>query len=312
MGIGPHICVTMMKRNFFPLSLRTRAISSGSFPLSTNATPAVWPSIHQIYFEENQVPYLDEDFIPYRNVANPRPEWCEYFVFRTEYLAGTCGHGLTGFVSWKFGQKTGLSGGDFCSWIAEHPGYDVYFVNPFPNLVRKRFRNVWHQGSICHPAILPIAQLLFDKVGYQVNLKAIEMDERVTAYCNYWAATPEFWRRYIEFCEPLYNVIESGLTSDEKARILARADAVSTCCYIPYIFERLFSTLLCIDPDIRSLRMPLPSNTSGKLAEPPLYKKIAREIYRPFKPLSKKIAREIYRPFKRMKERRAGKFRAAS
>jgi hypothetical protein len=58
--------------------------------------------------------------------------------------------------------------------------------------------------------------------------------------------------------------------------------------------------------------MPLPSNTSGKLAEPPLYKKIAREIYRPFKPLSKKIAREIYRPFKRMKERRAGKFRAAS
>jgi hypothetical protein len=286
-----------MKQISSPLSLGKRAIFPGSSRPASNGTPAKWPAIHQIYYEENQVSHLDEDFIPYRNVANPRPEWCEYFVFRTEYLAGTCGHGLTGFLSWKFGQKTGLSGGKFCRWIATHPGYDVYFVNPFPNLVRKRFRNVWHQGSRCHPAILPIAQSLFDKVGYRFNLEAIAMDERVTAYCNYWVATPKFWRRYMEFCEPVHDVVENGLTSDEKACILARADSSSNCCYIPYIFERLFSTLLCIDPEIRSLRMPLPDNGDGKLTEPPLHMKIATEIYR---------------PFKRMKERRAGKFKAAS
>lgn len=257
----------------------------------------MWPTIHQIYYEECQISHLDEDFIPYQNLTNPRPEWCEYFVFRTEYLAGTCGHGLTGFVSWKFRQKTGLTGGDFCRWIANHPGYDVYFVNPFPNLIRKRFQSVWHQGSVCHPEILPIAQSLFDRVGYQLNLEAIEMDERVTAYCNYWVATPEFWRRYITFCEPLYDVIENGLTSDAKARILARADVKADCCYIPYIFERLFSTLLCIAPDIRSLRMPVPGNEDGKLKELPLYKKIVREIYR---------------PYKRMKECRAAKISAAS
>lgn len=282
-----------MRETTSPTSRGKQAFVPGSPQPATNCAPATRPAIHQIYYEDGQAAYLDRDFIPYRNVANPRPEWCEYFVFRTEYLAGTCSRGLTGFLSWKFGQKTGLSGKDFHSWIANYPGYDVYFVNPFPQFVRKRFRSVWHQGSICHRDLLPIAQLLFDKVGYRLNIEALAMDERVTAYCNYWVATPEFWRRYMEFCEPLYDVVENGLTPNQKDRILARADSVSKCCYIPYIFERLFSTLLCIDHDIRALRMPLPNNVDGKYMEPPLYIRIIREICRPYKRMKERRTREL-------------------
>lgn len=258
---------------------------------------AAWPTIHQIYYEERQVAHLEKDFIPYNNVANPRSTWCEYFVFRTEYLAGTCGHGLTGFVSWKFGQKTGIRGDAFRRWVAAHPGYDVYFVNPFPELAQRRFRNVWHHASFCHPEILTIAQSLFDKVGYRIDLESLRMDERVTAYCNYWAGTPGFWRRYMEFCEPLHDMIENGLTPTEEARILARADAESDCCYIPYIFERLFSTLLCIENGLRTLRMPLPKEEACKAKDVPWYRKIPREIYR---------------PIKRMKERQSATTRGGS
>lgn len=213
------------------------------------------PRIFQIFYLPAQADQLEPDFIPYANVENPRPEWCEYFVFRKEYHAGTCAGGITGFMSWKFRQKTGLSGTAFRGWIDEHPGYDVYFVNPFPNLVHRRLPNVWHHGDRFHPGISKITQKLFKKVGYKVNLRRLRMDEKQTAYCNYWAGTPQFWRRYMEFCEPLYDLIENGLTREERAVLLARADEVSNCCYLPYIFERLFSTLLCVDPSIRALSM---------------------------------------------------------
>jgi hypothetical protein len=46
--------------------------------------------IHQIYYDDAQRPALDPAFLPYDNRANPRPEWREYHVFRTEWLAGRC------------------------------------------------------------------------------------------------------------------------------------------------------------------------------------------------------------------------------
>jgi hypothetical protein len=225
-----------------------------------------------------QADQLEPGFIPYSNVENPRPEWCEYLVFRKEYHAGTCDHGITGFMSWKFRQKTGLTGAAFRGWIAEHPGYDVYFVNPFPDLVQRRYPNVWRQGDRCHPGISRITQRLLKRVGHNVNLRGLRMDEKQTAYCNYWAGTPQFWRRYMEFCEPLYDLIENGLSCEEKAALLARADSVSECCYIPYIFERLFSTLLCIDPSIRALSMHMA--TKPRLSWGGWVK---RELCRPYK-----------------------------
>lgn len=234
--------------------------------------------LYQIFYRPCQAEQLDVNFIPYCNVENPRPEWCEYFVFRKEYYAGTCGVGITGFLSWKFRQKTGVSGEAFRNWINEHPGYDVYFVNPFPHLAQKRRPNVWYQGDRRHPGMSKIAQELLAKIGFKMILRALRMEERHIAYCNYWAGTPEFWRRYMNFCEPLYELIENGLSRQAKATLLMRADKVSDCCYIPYIFERLFSTLLCVDGSIRSLGMhtvSVPRLSWGGW--------MRRELYRPYK-----------------------------
>lgn len=214
-----------------------------------------WPEVNQIYYARSQRSKLEPSFIPYFNKENLHPEWREYHVFRTEYNQGSCAHGLTGFVSWKFGDKTGVSGTRFCEWIQTNPGYDVYFVNPFPHELR--FKSVWEQGDACHPGITSIAQSLFDRVRYQTDLASLVMDETTTAYSNFWVGTPVFWRKYMEFCEPLYHLIMYGVSEEERRRLFSRADRIIDSSYVPFIFERLFSTLLTTQSDIASLRMPL-------------------------------------------------------
>lgn len=236
--------------------------------------------LHQIYYQAPQLNHLDPAFIPYCNVANPRPEWCEYHVFRSAYHAGSCCQGITGFVSWKFSQKTGVTGAAFREWILANPGHDVYFINPFPQLVRKRRPNVWYQGDRYHPGISAIAQELFERLGYDIDLRALRMGEKEIAYCNYWAGTPAFWGRYMAFCEPFHDLIENGLDDENRAKLLRRADAQNDICYIPYLFERLFSTLLCLDESIRAVRMRTPKEarlTWGHW--------IRRELSRPYRRL---------------------------
>ncbi|MEI7780480.1 MAG: hypothetical protein WCJ18_00970 [Planctomycetota bacterium] len=238
------------------------------------------PRIHQIYYDPPQRELLDPAFLPYSNVSNERPEWREYHIFRKEYLAGSCDQGITGFVSWKFGQKTGISGAQFRDWIERLPGYDVYFVNPFP---LPQFRNVWCHGDLCHPGITEISQMLFHRVGLRTDLASLRMDRRHTAYCNYWAATPQFWDRYMAFCEPLHDLIEHRLEPAVRARLMQRADAVTEAPYIPYIFERLFSTLICIDQRIRAIGMPLPE--ADRRPRRSVMNTIFREVARPLRQL---------------------------
>ena len=234
--------------------------------------------IFQIFYQPTQIDHLEDAFIPYSNIENSRPEWCEYYIFRKEYQAGTCDHGITGFVSWKFRQKTGMSGEAFCSWVEAHPGYDVYFVNPFPRLTKRWMPNVWNQGDQCHPGITQIAQSLLDRLGYKIKLRHLRMGENHIAYCNYWAGTPQFWQRYMQFCEPIYDLIENGLSHDERAVLLKRADRYSDSCYLPYIFERLFPTLLCIDDGIRALRMHTSTERRRTWGE-----WVSREVSRPYR-----------------------------
>ena len=54
------------------------------------------------------------------------------------------------------------------------------------------------------------------------------------------------------FCEPIYHHIETGLDPADRRLIWSRADREIDAPYVPFIMERLFSTLLALRPDIRS------------------------------------------------------------
>lgn len=207
--------------------------------------------IFQIFYQPLQQKELDPDFIPYPNLKNPRPDLCEYHIFRNEFFKGNCNSGLTGFVSWKFFEKTGLTGKEFQEWIATNPGYDVYFINPYP--MQKRTLNVWRQGNRRHPNISKIAQSLFSQCGRDVDLLSLSMAEEHVAFCNYWVGAPSFWKKYIDFCEPICEIVEDEISKDGLSCLLEQADKKSGLCYIPYILERLFSTMLTLDSSVRSL-----------------------------------------------------------
>ena len=232
--------------------------------------------IFQIFYHPSQADHLDNSFTPYDNTSNLQPEWCEYAIFRNEFFKGTCETGLTGFLSWKFKEKTGLVGSQLFEWIQANPDYDVYFINPFlKDLRRTRSKNIWEHGEKCHPGIISLTQGLLDEVGYEIDIKTLTMDPEKTLFCNYWIGSPVFWKQYIEFCEPLYQLIQNKLDHQQKRILLEKADQ-SGNCLIPYIIERLFSTLLSTHKDIRVKAWH--TNNTKNLS---LHQWMMREIKRP-------------------------------
>lgn len=206
--------------------------------------------IHQIYYDDAQRAGLDQAFIPYDNRANPCPQWREYHVFRTAWLAGRCrAADVTGFVSWKFGAKTGLPGRLFTRFIARHPGHDVYFVNPV-RVEPRPFANIWLQAEAHHPGILGLARRILAAVGVDVDLARLDQPRDQVLFCNYWAGTARFWDAYMAFCEPVFHHIEHGLDAADRRLVWSRADRVIDSPYAPFIMERLFSTFLALRPDI--------------------------------------------------------------
>lgn len=200
--------------------------------------------IYQIHYKPELRRFLDPAFIPYENFGNERPEWREFHVFRKEWLAGTMDrHAYTGFFSWKFRQKARIEGQALLDFARANPGADCYFINPFPDKIA-RFPSVWHQGEHSHPGLIEAAEAIFRKVGYRPRLADAVHTSDVICCCNFWFATPAFWKAYMGFCLPVYDYIENEAAEQEKAILWASADRVSKAPLVPFIFERLFTEFL--------------------------------------------------------------------
>jgi hypothetical protein len=192
---------------------------------------------------------LSKEFTPYLNKTND--DFYESGVFKREFEQKThLRSAYTGFVSWKFEGKTCIAAHDFLALSKEQPGRDVYFLNPFPELVGK-FKNIWIQGAESHPGLLMLAQRIFDHVGVDVSLLDMENDELNTLYCNYWYGSQKFWAEFMRFCSPFYELFDDK-SSKFYAEIRASAKYHGGGTLIPFFMERLFSTFLVLRSDITS------------------------------------------------------------
>lgn len=211
--------------------------------------------IHQIYFAPEQEKTLDPAFIPMPNLDNPYPERREFFLYdRFFKQKAYAGSDLSGLFSHKFGVKTGLSGEEFIAWIQRNPGYDAYFVNPFPDTVYWFF-NVWVQGEISHRGILPLAQEVFDGLNYAIDLSRFpRTDGKTTSYSNFWVGTPGFWEAFMDFALPAY---EYMLEPERASRFFQTTYHDSEAEIFPFIMERMFSTFIVTHPRFRVLAFPL-------------------------------------------------------
>lgn len=208
--------------------------------------------IYQIYFRKEQKSFLEPHLIPYFKPEFEEPEWREYWTFKKNYRKVLSSKCLTGFVSWKFASKSGVPPEKFIRFIQQNPDFDVYFLNPFP-LDSVIFSNVWHHGEYYHPGLIDFSQKLLAKAGYSIDLRNISHYPEQAGYSNYWVGNGKFWKQYMDFTKPFENYVRNNLTSAEAEYLYSIADPVSNCSHIPFIIERLFTSLLVKNKNLKSI-----------------------------------------------------------
>lgn len=209
--------------------------------------------IHQIYFRPDQLPNLDKSFIPYDNSKNPRPDLREFMVFKKAYEEGqVSGSDYYGYLSWLFTKKSNLTGAEFIAFCERNPGYDVYFVNPFPTEIYHG--NMWHHGENHHEGMAEIVQHIFDTLNYGINVRGLPYTVGTHAFCNFWVGNAKFWKTYMDFALPVYNYIFNEMPQEYRDRIFDTADkSRNNLHHFSFIFERIFTTLILTNKDITFL-----------------------------------------------------------
>ncbi len=207
-------------------------------------------NIFQIYFRPEQKAGLTPEFIPYFKAENEEIEWREYWTFAKNQKTAIASNGLTGYLSWKFEKKSGVAAKKFLRFIADNPGFDVYFINPFP-LDSLLFDNVWDHGGHYHPRLKEFSAELLKNARYEVDIRNLINTPDQTAYSNYWVGNSKFWKAYMSFTQPAVRYMRTNLTPSESEYLYSLADKVSNCSHIPFVIERLFTTLLVVHPEIK-------------------------------------------------------------
>lgn len=229
------------------------------------AEPAVDSKVRifQIYYQASQRQYLDPAFEPYNNAGDNSP-LLEFNVFRKLQNSDLVkGLELWGAVSWRFTEKTGLSGADLQQVIASNPGYDVYYCNPHVEL-EGLYHNLWLQGETVHPNFMILAEEFYKAVGWPVSHLTAIHSSRMFSSANYFVGTPVFWEKYIQFINKALNNVDKNLSSVAKAMIYSSAadwnNRHAQATYLPFFVERSFSEFLsAAGSTVRVFKYALPA-----------------------------------------------------
>jgi len=218
--------------------------------------------IRQIYYSEQTRSQLDPGFIALDN-SGLRPDWREYWPMRTYLLGHTLDEGtLYGFFSPKFRQKTTLDSASVNAFIAAAPAdADVIGFSPFFDQGAIHL-NVFEQAATNHPGIWPIFEAVTKLVAPGIDPHTAPMDSRHSIFCNYFVATPAFWRLWLGITERLFAIAEAGtsaLAQQLNAPIAYGPGAVPSKVFI---IERIVTLVLAADPRWRvhhfdPLRLPM-------------------------------------------------------
>lgn len=203
--------------------------------------------IYQIYFEPWHLELLDPNLEPFDN-ANSLSETYEFDVFQRLFETdATQSAQLWGALSWRFTEKTGMTGGELREVIAANPGYDVYYCNPYPQH-ESLFHNMWLQGETCHPRFIEVTKEVFKAVGIPENYLFNITDNSLFSASNYFIGNNKFWKLYIAFVKRVIGLSESRLPKD-MLKLLHSTEADEKmvhggATYVSFIIERLFPVFI--------------------------------------------------------------------
>lgn len=218
--------------------------------------------IFQIYFENWQRELLDPAFIALDN-SKSTSELYEFDVFvrlaQSEYVKGA---DLWGALSWRFMEKTGMSGVELVKYIESQPGFDVYFSNPVPEN-EALYHNLWLQGEIAHPDFLGLVQAIIQVTGLPAEeLIGIQSSDKISA-ANYFVGTANFWAAYLPWVSAVLALANKKLPPEIRDLLHStQADDRGLhggASYVPFIVERLFPIFMKTQgKSLKGCKVPLP------------------------------------------------------
>ena len=203
--------------------------------------------LFQIYYEPWQRELLDPNFTALDN-SKSDSELLEFAVFEklanSEYVKGAQ---LWGALSWRFAEKTGMSGADWVKTIQANPGCDVYYCDPFPHN-ESLFHNLWMQGDTTHPQFMALCQAVFQVAGLPVEeLTNIYPSTQFSA-ANYFVGSPKFWAAYLPWVTGILSAANKKLPPQVRDLLHSKQaderDLHNGATYVPFIVERLFPVFL--------------------------------------------------------------------
>ena len=206
--------------------------------------------IYQIYYLNEQVSRLDPAFTPYDNCNPPYDKDTsnrlrEWPIIRTHGLerAKNDNADIWGFVSYKWDEKTLISGQKFIDFIKTNPDNDVWFMEPNYKPFNP-FMNSWIQGDLFHPGISNIVNSFLQFDSTKIDVRKIPMP---ICYYNFFAGTAKFWNRYFQVMDNLIKICEND---PELKKIVFETGAGHgndpTVPYFIFIVERMFPTIISL------------------------------------------------------------------
>jgi hypothetical protein len=187
------------------------------------------------------------------NLANPRPDWFEYWPMRQHLLRTPLDEAaFYGFFSPKFGAKTGLDHAAVTRFVAAHAHEaDVLLFSPQPDM-GAFFLNVFEQGETFDAGFMQAFEAFLAHVGRPAPLARLVMDARQVCFSNYFVARPAFWREWLALNEALFAVCEGPDTALKRhcTHLTGYGTGVQRKVFM---MERVASLLLSTQPRWRSV-----------------------------------------------------------
>jgi|CXWL01.1.fsa_nt_gi hypothetical protein len=219
--------------------------------MTAAARPAI--HLHLIAYSEASRLAIGPGWGVLDNLANPRPDWFEYWPIRRFLLEQALDESaFYGFFSPKFSHKTGLSHEQAeCFVAASAPQADIVLFSPQPDM-GAFFLNVFEQGETFDPGLIDAYSQFLQAIGRPAPLRQLVMDSRQVCFSNYFAARPAFWREWLRLNEALFAACE-GPASALQAALTHATTYPGAAQRKVFLMERAASLLLTVQPQWRSV-----------------------------------------------------------
>ena len=202
--------------------------------------------VYQIFYDEQSLERLDPGFIPLDNRGSQKPDWYEMWPIReflTREAVSLNPDHWYGFLSPKFGQKTGLTSENLHGFLNNlDPSIDALLVTTGWDQMAF-FLNPFEQGEFWHPGLIDETTRFLEFASLPIKIEALIGTPRNAVFSNFIIAKPRFWQNWLS----IMNQYVAFVDSVEKVAGLSMTDYGHHGHRAPmkaFIQERLTSLLL--------------------------------------------------------------------